>query len=59
MDLAGNGFYLFKPTEGKICDKNSTMEDSEESIAESIPLIEMAEEETPVQIVIVSLWYWW
>jgi hypothetical protein len=54
--FAGNGFYLFKPVEGKVCDKNSTLEDSDDNI----PLIEMAEEEeTPVQIVIVSLWYWW
>lgn len=57
LELAGNGFYLFRPEVGKVCDKNATLEDSDE---EHVPLLEMNdEEETPVQIVIVSLWYWW
>jgi hypothetical protein len=53
----GNGFYLFGPEKSKTCDQNSSLEGS----AEKIPLLEMddEEDETPVQIVIVSLWYWW
>ncbi|XP_059472098.1 eukaryotic translation initiation factor 2-alpha kinase [Neocloeon triangulifer] len=51
----GNGFFLFKPEE-KVCDKNSTASEEEDEL----PKLSMEmEEDTPVQIVIVSLWYWW
>jgi len=58
VKFTGNGFYLFKPEEGKVCDKNTSVGGGEQKI----PLLtaeEEEEEETPVQIVIVSLWYWW
>lgn len=48
---SGNGFYLYPNEPVENCSKNNTIE--------QIPNDESNELETPMQVIIVSLWYWW
>lgn len=57
----GNGFYLFanvKPKKALICDNNSTKSSntSDETEEYDPPIID---DDTPTQVLIVSLWFWW
>ncbi|XP_011506315.1 PREDICTED: eukaryotic translation initiation factor 2-alpha kinase [Ceratosolen solmsi marchali] len=59
--INGNGFYLYSKEQiqldGNQCNstgpKHMLIESSE------APSIEYKEDDTPVQVIIVSLWYWW
>lgn len=62
--VEGNGFYLFteeaiKKTEKGLCNVTIEPEEDKEVADMNGKGGNETEEETPVQIVIVSLWYWW
>lgn len=57
----GNGFYLYTSdeidTKNSIqCENNITIEETEDSDNVEGGSID---DDTPVQVIIVSLWYWW
>ena len=63
--FTGNGFYLYSKEQMQIdgesqCNGTGPKNVLHESEVEPPFIVEnLEEEETPVQVIIVSLWYWW